>query len=377
MDSVTARKILGVSSTASEVEVTTRYRALAHQAHPDRQGGDSARFVAISLAYSSLRAEFGATTADVVNEVSASLQLKQRLNAEMNVLRNRATAYVQHVRAEAETFLRYVIGAARSSDQLKSTLNESVSKYLTDISAQIESFIHQLLRDAPKEREFLYDLFAHIYRRRRERWLLRLYRHPMVVGSMLLNVGQFLLKTFPAAQLGFELLTFFAQLAWLPLATVVIVLVYLLVEYYILGPRRQFVPPRLSVQGIDDMIVQQVGKVGATASELATGGAVMGGLGALVLFPEPTTVLIATLLGSLFGLGGRDLDEMKSDAINGVLNDLDTALSQLDRALHTWCDATAQTTFEAANASLSENIQRLLARLDDDTAKALLLPRPA
>ncbi len=50
-------KILGVDKSASQDEVKKAFRKLAHQHHPDKQGGDSAKFKEASEAYSVLSDE--------------------------------------------------------------------------------------------------------------------------------------------------------------------------------------------------------------------------------------------------------------------------------------------------------------------------------
>ena len=44
-------KILGVEKNASEAEIKTAFRKLAHQYHPDKAGGDEAKFKEINEAY--------------------------------------------------------------------------------------------------------------------------------------------------------------------------------------------------------------------------------------------------------------------------------------------------------------------------------------
>ena len=44
-------KVLGVDKNASEEEIKKAYRQLAHKYHPDKQGGDEAKFKEINEAY--------------------------------------------------------------------------------------------------------------------------------------------------------------------------------------------------------------------------------------------------------------------------------------------------------------------------------------
>jgi DnaJ-class molecular chaperone len=47
-------KILGVDKSASEEEIKKAYRKLAHQYHPDKKGGDEAKFKEVNEAYGTL-----------------------------------------------------------------------------------------------------------------------------------------------------------------------------------------------------------------------------------------------------------------------------------------------------------------------------------
>jgi len=47
-------KILGVSKTANDEEIKKAFRKLAHQYHPDKTGGDEAKFKEVSEAYNTL-----------------------------------------------------------------------------------------------------------------------------------------------------------------------------------------------------------------------------------------------------------------------------------------------------------------------------------
>ena len=44
-------KILGVEKTASEDEIKKAFRKLAHQYHPDKKGGNEAKFKEVNEAY--------------------------------------------------------------------------------------------------------------------------------------------------------------------------------------------------------------------------------------------------------------------------------------------------------------------------------------
>ena len=47
-------EILGVSKTASEEDIKTAFRKLAHKYHPDKKGGDEKKFKELSEAYAVL-----------------------------------------------------------------------------------------------------------------------------------------------------------------------------------------------------------------------------------------------------------------------------------------------------------------------------------
>ncbi len=53
-DPTDPHQVLGLSHGASEEEIRTRYRVLARGLHPDVQGGDETRFVAMQAAYNEL-----------------------------------------------------------------------------------------------------------------------------------------------------------------------------------------------------------------------------------------------------------------------------------------------------------------------------------
>ncbi|MFZ2886767.1 MAG: DnaJ domain-containing protein, partial [Minisyncoccia bacterium] len=47
-------QILGVTKSASEDEIKKAFRSLAHKYHPDKKGGDEAKFKEVSEAYAVL-----------------------------------------------------------------------------------------------------------------------------------------------------------------------------------------------------------------------------------------------------------------------------------------------------------------------------------
>jgi len=50
--------ILGVSKSASDDEIKKAFRKLAHKYHPDKSGGDEAKFKEINEAYQNIFTEF-------------------------------------------------------------------------------------------------------------------------------------------------------------------------------------------------------------------------------------------------------------------------------------------------------------------------------
>ena len=101
----------------------------------------------------------------------------------------------------------------------------------------------------------------------------------------------------------------------------------------------------------------------------------MGGVGALLLVPEPITFAIGLILGSLFGFAGRGLDEMKRDAISGLMNDLKAALNQIDLGLKNWCDLSAREIHEATLESFDRNLTKVARYLPQPPPSRRALPR--
>jgi DnaJ domain len=358
MDDKNARQVLGVSSYATSEEIKMRYRMLARQFHPDTPGGDSEQFMRVFLAYRTLRDAAGETSKQILAEVTQQLNLEKRIDFEIKSVHKDYLAYKEALRDDVKCYLEKVILSTSSSSELKSVLEKQVKEYLVETSSQFESYIKTTVKLSQNKNIYLFNLFKGIYQNRRKLWLLNLYRSPIVmVTSALQVIRPFLVL--PEVKKSYPEITNVASIWWLPYAMLGFVITYLVIQYLLLGARNQFVPPKLSVIGIDQWVGYAKAKIVSTSGEMAQGGAVMGGLGALLLIPEPFTIMVAVLAGSLLGLGGKKLDEQKATAIHDLMNDFDTALKQTDRAMKAWADSTPDIIYEATVKSFSKNITRL------------------
>jgi hypothetical protein len=123
------------------------------------------------------------------------------------------------------------------------------------------------------------------------------------------------------------------------------------------------------------LIGQELKRTGSTPGDIAAAGSVTGGLFALLLFPEPITIFIGFIVGLLFGFGGRNLQEIKDDATGRIMLKFNTGMSKLDRAMEEWCTTNSSKLYQDAASSFGSNIEKVFGRLNDQTTKALLLPK--
>jgi len=228
MDIETARKVLGVSSNTSPDEIKARYRNLVLIYHPDMTGGNTEQFMEICLAYMTLKGKQGGNKS--LEEAAQALHLKDQINSNIQLIYKEYLTYKNDLYSEVEQYLKAVILSASSTTDLKKVLEGQVKEYLVEVSAQLEEYIKEATKSSSKQKLFLFNLFKSIYQKRRQLWLLNLYREPVVLVTSALQVARPFLKL-PEVQAAYPVLGNIASVWWAPYALAVFVIIYLIIQY--------------------------------------------------------------------------------------------------------------------------------------------------
>src|SRR6185369_5255867 len=144
----------------------------------------------------------------------------------------------------------------------------------------------------------------------RQYWLLNLYRNPVAVLQVIGQVGFFLVRHFPDLLASIPQVLSFASSWWPPITLLFLGASILIIQYRLLNPRRQFLPPRLSIRGLHTLITSIARDIPSTPGEMGFGGALALALIGTIILPGLGT-LIGGALGSLLGFAGQSLGETK------------------------------------------------------------------
>lgn len=188
MDDITARKLLGVSESASFNEIRSRFRKLAKQYHPDVSSANDPhnRFILISTAFLVLQGkEVGIqTTAQLDEDISFAVNLKAEIDNYFDTTLIEFLARTSRLQRRTTSYLKEVIFSARSSSELKQLLDRNVAHYLTETSAEISTLLQQINEEIrASEDNFMFNFFRNMYQLRRSYWLFNLYRNPVAVSE--------------------------------------------------------------------------------------------------------------------------------------------------------------------------------------------------
>jgi hypothetical protein len=362
MDIATARTVLGVSDHASVDQISSRFRTLAKVYHPDIPNtGDHKRFLEIAIAFFVLKdASHGRDHHNdkVIDDISYAINLRSEINAYIDVMVSDFTNDIKFISRRTDEYVRQTIYSAKSGDEIRRHVNNRISKYLTDVSVEIQTLMADMSKKmSESDSDFIFHLFSEHYKGRRKRWLFGLYRNPITLLEIMGQLTIFAIRQHvDAFSPVFESIT-------VPWWSYILLFVAgasaLILQYALLRPRHQFLPPRLSIKEIEEMIAEEGGKVPGTPGEMAGGGAIIGGLGAVLLVPEPISMITGILLGLLFGLGGTALEDTKREKYEAIMREFNVGMQQLSDRICRWAERSREEMFCAVFDSFKENCMKV------------------
>lgn len=362
MNEDVARKILGVQKGAAFEEVRTRFRKLAKLHHPDMTAsGDANRFILISTAYLVLQSkEVGLSTDKVVSDdISYAINLRAELDNFFDSAIKEFRLSSDRIKTRTGAYIKSVIFSADSAGELKENLKTRVAQSLTDAGVEIQARLKELERYMnSSDSELLYSLFRDMYRARRHYWLLSLYRHPVTI---LETVGLgliFFIKNYPEVGAVYPQVFRLASLWWLPILFIFVGVFILVMQYIMLNPARQFLPPHLSVGGWQTQLSAFEERIKPSAWSMFWTGVLAGAVGGSLALPGVGTI-VGALMGSVLTLFGENLQKAKSKLYTDIIREFDEGMRQVNDQVELWAARSKDDLHKAAVESFRKNCKRV------------------
>ena len=355
MDLTTAYTILGVPEDASLDQVKARYRTRAKQLHPDTsRTSDPKPFILLTAAYTLILERLSgdsAQTKTVSPEVLSETHIDERVHSSFIEIKRGYEAFFKRIVADAKGNMRTWIHAAGSSSELETVVSQHIRDIWVDLVNEIESEVTRLCERAfEDDKEFLFSLFRDLYDARRRYWWSTLYRNPFLIISLVLPL---VCAIYPHPPM------IVVTDPWIPLVPLGLCLAFLVVQYQHLDPRKQFMPPSLSLAGIQATLRAVENDMGIDRSTATVGGAGGGAIIGTFLAPGPGT-LVGAAIGGLLGLFmGESLNTIKERVETQIMTGLDAGLQQLNRRVLAWIEQKRSETVEAAHEAFASNILKV------------------
>jgi hypothetical protein len=372
-----AKKILGVPETSDFEEVRKRFRVLAKQYHPDIPGtGDEKKFILISSAYLLLQGnELGVSKSTVVkDDIGEVINLKNKINAHLDVMLEDYRRFIEQLKKYNKEYIEGNVQSAKNTTQLKEILEGRVAHQLVDMNSRLKDYLKHLEKQIRHDKNsFIFELFRGMYRQRRQYWLYNIWKEPAFYGQVII-VGTFeIAKNIPDLVQAIPAIANLTSIWWIPFIVIFVGMSLLLHKYILLDPGRQFVPPKLSLESISQIISNQVSQIGSTRKENAAAGSI--GLGLLGAFVDPTG--ISMLVGALFGLFGalfgKNLSTMKNEASENVVREINRGFHEIDLCMEEWVRRIKEEIYKTSLESFVKNCSKLSGFLAKDSEAKLLM----
>lgn len=363
MNDLQARSILGIDNDTPFAGAKSRYRTLCKRYHPDiPETGDAARFSLICTAYLFLLAqEHG-----VERVHQAPLEVADAINIRSELIRffDDLVAEFRGVRRNLERntldYIQHAVDNCTSSSELDRALKGRIADSMVDMCAGLKRQIRDTsdrIRNSPHD--YLCRFFEALYEDRRKYWQITLIRNPVVVLEAIQLAVSLVVAASPSVR---QLVPDYLRgvlTPWIPAALLLAGIAILRIQYRRLDPRRQVVPPKLSLRGIADIVSGARNRVSISReSGAATGGIALAVLGTFAL-PGIGT-LVGAALGALIGwLSGRDLDSTKATITSTIRSELSYGLDQVETAIVQWAEQSRLDCEGAILTAFVENCHRL------------------
>ncbi|MGB3203981.1 MAG: DnaJ domain-containing protein [Crinalium sp.] len=399
MDVKKARQILGVSKNSTFDEVRQKYRTLAKRFHPDvDRTGNATQFTLVSAAFAILQSYYLGDS-DTLNglempeEVKAASQIKFKIDKSFDRISINYNQYQAKLTESTKKSIKKTIYSSKSSSDLQQAVNTKIKYELIEFHGQLEAYLEKIInRSTLEDRQFLNTLFNDLYYARRKYWLLNLYRDPFLLisfFSLLIwaviitkpeltetlskQFADIAVKIAPELLVGHPLLIAIVSVWWLPVLVIFIGTFYLIISYSRLNPRKQFIPPRLSLEGLTSFIKEQGNNVGLEKSE----NSLTSSMGVATLFAGVGTVIlpgIGTAIGGTLGaiaggiwgwFSGKELNTIKDEVYSQIIEEFEAALAQLNDRVEVWLSQSKDDLIKATEECFAQNIHRITGLLSN------------
>lgn len=393
MDIDQARQILGVSNNVDFKVVKNKYRSLAKRYHPDNQDtGDSSKFTLISAAFTVLEEDYQKTNDNTNNsslpkDVKIASNIKTKINEDFDDIRSHYKNYINRLANSTRKYIKQVIYSANSDTEVSNAVKRKIRDRLVEFHGELEGYLDKLIKNYTlREQAFLNSLFSDLYYARRRYWLFNLYRDPVIIICFLAvviwgvvwtqpekadKISEFMIyignEVLSVSFDAYPFLKLFFTMWWLPIFALIFSSAYISFKLSRLKPRKQFIPPNLTAEELTSFLKRESVEVGMT-KDTSTGAGSVGtatlgaGLGSLFAPGVGTVIGGATgaIVGGFFGFfSGKQLQEIKDETYEKVIQEFDFALQQLDNRIDAWLDKSQDDLIKTTEETLAKNIKYL------------------
>jgi hypothetical protein len=355
-----ARQKLGINDDNASPEIIKRqYRRLASKYHPDKGNyRDGREFGLVNSAYMLLTADMLGVSKvrGIPIEVAETLDIKNAIYDYLDSILEDFKELRFHTEKETIEKIENDIFSARSKSDLKNILNGSVTRQLLDLKTTVASYIKDVKqRVSADKNDFIFKLFSEMYEDRRKYWLLTLWKNPILILESIGIFSIFAIRESTFMQSEYLSAWEFTNKSWVLLGLLIVGILALAIEYIRLSPKNQFVPPKISLDGLHVLLKEQAEKIPVTDTEAGVGGGVAGAFFGTGFLPGLGTLiggLVGGIIGSLFG---KSFDDIKYDVSRKLNSEIESGFQQVGDRLTSWVSKAKDELYNAVLDSFYKN----------------------